>query len=55
MPINTTVKRILGAQETDGSLTLGLTVNGKAITTKQYISKAGEIFNHFYSLVSMQT
>lgn len=55
MPVNASVKRILSAQETDSSLTLGLTVNGKAITTKQYIPKAGESFYFAHCLVTMQT
>ena len=55
MPVNATVKRILSDQEKDSSLRLGLTVNGKAITTKQYIAKAGETFNFSHCLVTMQT
>lgn len=41
MPANASVKRILSAVENDSSKTLGVTVNGKAITTKQYIPRAG--------------
>lgn len=41
MPTNAIVKRILSAIEEDDSKVLGLTVNGKAITTKQYIPRAG--------------
>lgn len=41
MPTNATVKRILSALETDGSKVLGVAVNGKEITTKQYIPRAG--------------
>ncbi|MCJ1291889.1 hypothetical protein MMC34_003437 [Xylographa carneopallida] len=40
MPTNAVVKRILGAQEKDSSKTLEIIVNGKAITTKQYVPKA---------------
>ncbi|KAF4637769.1 hypothetical protein G7Y89_g313 [Cudoniella acicularis] len=40
MPTNAVVKRILSAMETDDSKVLGVTVNGKAITTKQYIPRA---------------
>jgi len=40
MPTNAVVKRILSAIETDESKVLGLTVNGKAITTKQFIPRA---------------
>ena len=55
MPTNASIKRILSAQETDSSLTLGLTVNGKAITTKQYISKAGESFYFAHNQVTLRT
>ena len=55
MPTNASVKRILSAQEMDSSLTLGLTVNGKAITTKQYISKAGESFHFAHSSEILRT
>ncbi|ESZ99049.1 putative protease inhibitor (Tfs1) [Sclerotinia borealis F-4128] len=40
MPTNAVVKRILDAIEKDPSKVLGVTVNGKAITTKQYIPRA---------------
>ncbi|TAQ90918.1 hypothetical protein B7494_g815 [Chlorociboria aeruginascens] len=40
MPTNAIVKRILGAVEKDSSKTLGVIINGKAITTKQYIPRA---------------
>ncbi|MCJ1384041.1 hypothetical protein MMC17_007157 [Xylographa soralifera] len=40
MPTNLLVKRILNTQEKDSSKTLGVTVHGKAITTRQYIPKA---------------
>lgn len=42
MPTNASVKRILSAMEADGSKVLGVTVNGMAITTKQYIPRAGK-------------
>ncbi|TVY71494.1 Carboxypeptidase Y inhibitor [Lachnellula suecica] len=40
MPTNAIVKRALDALEADPSKALGVTVNGKAITTKQYIPRA---------------
>ncbi|KAM3068049.1 hypothetical protein ACMFMF_009416 [Clarireedia jacksonii] len=40
MPTNAVVQRILSATEKDPSKVLGVTVNGKAITTKQYIPRA---------------
>ncbi|KAF1348884.1 phosphatidylethanolamine-binding protein [Delphinella strobiligena] len=40
MPTNASVKRILSATEKDASKVLGLSVNGKAITTKQHIPRA---------------
>ncbi|KAI9742967.1 MAG: hypothetical protein M1818_003262 [Claussenomyces sp. TS43310] len=40
MPTNAVVKRILSASEKDDSKVLGVTVNGKAIATKQYIPRA---------------
>lgn len=42
MPTNAVVKRILSAMEKDPSKVLGVTVNGKTITTKQYIPRAGK-------------
>ena len=52
MPTNAVVKRILGAQEKDSSKTLEIIVNGKAITTKQYVPKAGQFlcFALYWSL-----
>lgn len=41
MPTNAIVKRILDVAEKDESKVLGVIVNGKAITTKQYIPRAG--------------
>lgn len=41
MPTNSSVKRILSAIEKDQSKVLGVKVNGKEITTKQYIPRAG--------------
>jgi hypothetical protein len=41
MPTNAVVKRILSAIETDTSKVLGVSYNGKAITTKEYIKNAG--------------
>ncbi len=55
MPTNASVKRILSAQEKDSSKTLGVTVNGKAITTKQYIPKAGESLYFAQYLVTVQS
>lgn len=46
MPANASVKRILSATEKDASKVLGVTVNGKAITTKQHIPRAGK--SHLY-------
>lgn len=43
MPTNASVKRILNAMEEDNSKVLGVKVNGKAITTKQYIPRAGKL------------
>ncbi|TVY17495.1 Carboxypeptidase Y inhibitor [Lachnellula arida] len=40
MPTNAIVKRILDVAEKDESKVLGVIVNGKAITTKQYIPRA---------------
>ncbi|MCJ1405877.1 hypothetical protein MMC11_009107 [Xylographa trunciseda] len=40
MPTNAIVKRMLSAMEKDDSKVLGVTVNGKEITTKQYIPRA---------------
>jgi len=40
MPTNASVSRILSAIENDNSKVLGVTINGKAITTKQYIPRA---------------
>ncbi|TVY94307.1 Carboxypeptidase Y inhibitor [Lachnellula willkommii] len=40
MPTNAVVKRILDVAEKDESKVLGVIVNGKAITTKQYIPRA---------------
>jgi hypothetical protein len=42
MPTNAVVKRILAAQTTDPSKTLGVILNGKAITAKQYVPRAGK-------------
>jgi hypothetical protein len=42
MPTNAVVDRIIGAQATDQSKTLGVILNGKAITTKQYVPRAGK-------------
>lgn len=42
MPTNASVKRILSATEKDASKVLGVSVNGKAITTKQHIPRAGK-------------
>lgn len=48
MPTNAVVKRILSAQETDPSKTLGVTLpNGKTITTKEYIPRAGKPHERF--------
>ncbi|KAF7871654.1 hypothetical protein EAF04_003761 [Stromatinia cepivora] len=41
MPTNASVKRALAAIEKDPSKVLGVAYNGKAITTKQYIPRAG--------------
>jgi len=40
MPTNASVKRILSATEKDASKLLGVSVNGKAITTKQHIPRS---------------
>lgn len=50
MPTNASVKRILSATEKDASKVLGLSVNGKAITTKQHIPRAGK--SHLYQVLS---
>lgn len=43
MPTNASVKRILSAVENDNSKVLGVIVNGKEITTKQYVPRAGKL------------
>jgi len=53
MPTNAVVKRILSAIETDDSKVLGVTVNGKKITTKQYIPRAGESYNRTKSTLTL--
>ncbi|PQE10894.1 protease inhibitor (Tfs1) protein [Rutstroemia sp. NJR-2017a WRK4] len=40
MPTNAVVERILSAMENDPSKVLGVTYNGKAITSKQYLPRA---------------
>ncbi|KZZ89407.1 Phosphatidylethanolamine-binding protein PEBP [Moelleriella libera RCEF 2490] len=40
MPTNSSVKRIMNILEDDPSKVLGVTVNGKAITTKQFIPRS---------------
>lgn len=42
MPTNSSVQRIINVLEDDPSKVLGVTVNGKAITTKQFIPRSGK-------------
>jgi hypothetical protein len=50
MPTKDVVRRIMSAQATDASKTLGVIFNGKAITTGQYIPRAGEYCSLFQLL-----
>lgn len=43
MPTNSSVKRALSAIEKDPSKLLGVKINGKEITTKEYIPRAGKL------------
>jgi hypothetical protein len=54
MPTNAVVERILGAMEKDASKVLGVTVNGKAITTKQYIPRAGKLLSLYVPIPSLK-
>lgn len=47
MPTKEVVKRIVSAQATDQSKTLGVIFNGKAITPGQYIPRAGKFLRLF--------
>jgi hypothetical protein len=47
MPTNAVIKRSLSAQMEDSSKTLGVILNGKAITTGQYIPRAGKPHRSF--------
>jgi hypothetical protein len=50
MLTNAVVQRIMSAQATDQSKTLGITLNGKIITTGQYVPRAGKYCGLFYIL-----
>jgi len=56
MPTNASVKRILSAREEDNSKVLGIVVNGKAITTKQWwvVSKVFGVSSNEEHLVSLR-
>jgi hypothetical protein len=48
MPTNAVVQRIMSAQATDQSKTLGIILNGRIITTGQYVPRAGKYYGLFY-------